>query len=101
MCLETDQHARQLTISLRDDSGDVIEDGTLEGDPLRRALVPFMVGNGNELKKVSDILQRRVRYAVRPSMLKNGLNRFEIRSAREADGLVLNDLFIAVMHERQ
>jgi len=53
--------------------------------------------NGKTLDN-GDLAEGALHYDVAPSMLRNGLNRFEIRCAGQNSEFVLNDLYISVEH---
>jgi hypothetical protein len=78
-------------------NGRPLEDAVVEGEALRRSLVATMVRDSPDVERLSDALQERVRYSLTPAMLRNGLNLFEVRSAQEDAGHVLQDVFISVI----
>jgi hypothetical protein len=82
-------------------NGKPLDNGAFEGNALRNSLVPSMVHEcKSEIERLSSILKERLRYSIKPFMLHNGLNRFEIRCARKAERFILNDLFVSVTHRR-
>jgi hypothetical protein len=91
------KHPSEIVTKL---NGEILQNGRIESDALEHRLLPHMV-HSSKWKGVFRILEDRVRYPVSPFMLRNGLNRFEIRCAHENDPLILNDLFISVTHGRR
>jgi ATP-dependent Clp protease ATP-binding subunit ClpX len=82
-------------------NGRPLADAVVEGEALRRSLVATMVRDSPYVERLADALQERVRYPLTPSMLRNGLNHFEVRSAQEDARQVLQDVFISVIHPRR